>query len=67
MNTSNIIYQGKLRTEATHKRSGKSILTDAPVDNQGQGGCILSYGSGGHSPRDMHAYGYGDSCPKAWD
>lgn len=28
---------GGLRTEATHLRSGKVILTDAPVDNHGQG------------------------------
>ena len=37
MNTSNIIYQGDLRTEATHIRSGQSIITDAPLDNQGKG------------------------------
>ena len=37
MNTSNIIYQGDLRTEATHIGSGQSIITDAPLDNQGKG------------------------------
>ena len=37
MNTSNIIYKGDLRTEATHIRSGQSIITDAPLDNQGKG------------------------------
>ena len=37
MNTTNIIYRGELRTEATHIRSGQSIITDAPLDNQGKG------------------------------
>lgn len=36
-NTSTVIYLGELRTEATHTRSGSSILTDAPPDNQGKG------------------------------
>jgi putative redox protein len=31
------IYQGDLRTEATHLRSGTKLITDAPVDNQGKG------------------------------
>lgn len=30
-------YLGELRTEVTHLRSGISILTDAPPDNQGKG------------------------------
>jgi putative redox protein len=33
--TSEIIYQGKLRTNATHLQSGTIIETDAPTDNQG--------------------------------
>ena len=37
MNTTNIIYRGELRTEATHIRSGQSIITDAPLDNEGKG------------------------------
>lgn len=37
MKTSKIVYNGKLRTEATHLRSGKTIITDAPVDNNGKG------------------------------
>jgi putative redox protein len=37
MPTSEIIYTGDLRTEATHLRSGTTILTDAPADNQGKG------------------------------
>lgn len=37
MNTSTVVYLGELRTEATHTRSGSSILTDAPPDNQGKG------------------------------
>lgn len=32
-----VIYKGGLRTEATHLRSGTTIETDAPVDNQGKG------------------------------
>ena len=30
-------YKGELRTEAEHLRSGKTIITDAPIDNQGKG------------------------------
>jgi putative redox protein len=37
METSKIIYQGNLRTEAVHLQSGKMIITDAPVDNNGKG------------------------------
>ena len=35
--TSKVIYKGDLRTEATHIRSGKTIITDAPIDNKGKG------------------------------
>jgi putative redox protein len=35
--TSNVIYEGKLRTVATHLQSGTPIETDAPTDNQGKG------------------------------
>ena len=35
--TSSIVYEGNLRTVATHERSGTQIQTDAPVDNQGKG------------------------------
>ena len=35
--TSQIIYKGELRTEATHLQSGTAIETDAPTDNQGKG------------------------------
>jgi uncharacterized OsmC-like protein len=31
------IYQGELRTEMTHLKSGKTIITDAPPDNNGKG------------------------------
>ena len=34
---SKVIYEGELRTQATHLQSGKTIYTDAPVDNQGKG------------------------------
>lgn len=37
MATSNVIYKGQLRTEATHLASGNKIITDAPVDNHGKG------------------------------
>ena len=33
--TSTIIYEGNLRTSATHLYSGTTIETDAPLDNQG--------------------------------
>ena len=35
--TSTVLYLGELRTEATHLLSGRTILTDAPPDNQGRG------------------------------
>ena len=34
---SKVIYQGNLRTEAVHLSSGNTIITDAPVDNEGKG------------------------------
>lgn len=35
--TAEIIYQGELRTTATHLQSGSVVETDAPTDNQGKG------------------------------
>ncbi len=35
--TSQVIYKGELRTEASHLQSGTVIETDAPKDNQGRG------------------------------
>src|ERR1700753_184831 len=35
--TSTVIYEGELRTVARHLKSGTSIETDAPTDNQGKG------------------------------
>ena len=35
--TSSIIYEGNLRTVCKHLRSGSTIETDAPVDNNGEG------------------------------
>ena len=35
--TSKVTYKGGLRTKARHIQSGNSIVTDAPVDNQGKG------------------------------
>ncbi|MDN5203551.1 OsmC family protein [Fulvivirgaceae bacterium BMA10] len=34
---STVKYSGELRTEAVHLKSGKEIVTDAPVDNNGKG------------------------------
>lgn len=47
------VYIGDLRTEATHVLSGKKIITDAPLDNQGKGESF--------SPTDMVAAALG-SC-----
>ena len=35
--TSKVTYKGGLRTEAIHLKSGNTIITDAPVDNHGNG------------------------------
>jgi putative redox protein len=35
--TSKVVYEGQLRTQAEHLKSGKTFITDAPVDNQGKG------------------------------
>lgn len=35
--TSKVTYQGNLRTEAEHLKSGTVMITDAPVDNHGKG------------------------------
>jgi len=35
--TSQVIYEGNLRTVAKHLQSGTVIETDAPTDNQGKG------------------------------
>ncbi len=35
--TSSIVYEGQLRTIATHLQSNTVIETDAPTDNQGKG------------------------------
>jgi uncharacterized OsmC-like protein len=35
--TSNVIYEGSLRTVATHLQSNSNFETDAPTDNQGKG------------------------------
>lgn len=34
---SKVKYLGDLRTESTHIRSGQTIISDAPIDNQGRG------------------------------
>lgn len=36
METIRTTYTGGLRTEAVHVQSGKKIITDAPLDNQGR-------------------------------
>ena len=35
--TSTVVYNGELRTNCTHLRSGNNFETDAPVDNKGKG------------------------------
>ena len=37
MATIETIYQGDLRTEAKHLKSGVEVITDAPTDNHGKG------------------------------
>ena len=50
---SKVEYIGDLRTEAVHLKSGKTIITDAPIDNQGKGEAF--------SPTDLVATALG-SC-----
>jgi len=49
MSTSKVVYLGNLRTECIHLKSGNSFITDAPVDNNGQGAAF--------SPTDTVATG----------
>lgn len=37
MATISAFYNGSLRTQSTHVKSGNTIITDAPVDNSGKG------------------------------
>lgn len=53
MKTSKITYPGNLRTEAVHLKSGNTIITDAPTDNNGKGEAF--------SPTDLLATSLG-SC-----
>jgi uncharacterized OsmC-like protein len=53
METAKTKYLSNLRTEIVHLRSGSTIITDAPVDNQGKGEKF--------SPTDMVASALG-SC-----
>ena len=53
MATVKTTYLGNLRTEAEHLQSGNKIITDAPVDNRGQGEYF--------SPTDLFAAAYA-SC-----
>jgi len=53
METIHTIYLGKLRTEATHVRSGVTLISDAPIDNNGKGESF--------SPTDLLAASLG-SC-----
>jgi putative redox protein len=46
-------YLGDLRTEVRHVRSGKTLITDAPIDNHGKGEAF--------SPTDLLATSLG-SC-----
>jgi putative redox protein len=51
MSTSKIKYLGDLSTEAVHLKSGNTILTDAPTDNNGKGEAF--------SPTDLTATSLG--------
>jgi putative redox protein len=53
MKTSEVIYQGNLRTKAVHLKSLQEIITDAPTDNNGKGEAF--------SPTDLLATSLG-SC-----
>jgi putative redox protein len=53
METVRTLYEGDLRTQAIHVRSGSIVKTDAPVDNKGKGEFF--------SPTDMIAAALG-SC-----
>jgi len=53
MPTIETTYPGDLRTHATHVRSGKTLITDAPPDNKGKGEAF--------SPTDLLATSLG-SC-----
>jgi putative redox protein len=53
METIKTSYEGELRTVATHIQSGTSLVTDAPLDNQGKGEAF--------SPTDLLAASLG-SC-----
>ena len=37
MVTSTVTYEGELRTNSVHLKSGNTIITDAPIDNNGKG------------------------------
>jgi uncharacterized OsmC-like protein len=37
MTTITTLYSGSLRTQAVHVKSGSTIITDAPLDNNGRG------------------------------
>ncbi len=51
MKTSKITYNGGLNTEMTHLKSGKTVVTDAPTDNNGKGEAF--------SPTDLAATSLG--------
>jgi len=51
MVTITVVYQGDLRTQATHGPSRQTLVTDAPVDNQGKGASF--------SPTDLVATALG--------
>lgn len=52
MPTSKIVYLGELRTQSTHLASAESIITDAPLDNNGKGEAF--------SPTDLAATSLGN-------
>ena len=61
MSTAIVKYTGSYRTECMHVRSGKTVETDPPLDNQGLGEAF--------SPTDLlgrlHAHHFCPSGPSA--
>ena len=59
------IYQGELRTELTHLRSGNKIITDAPPDNNGKGEAFSPNRLSMRSVIQLHDDPYGNFRPDA--
>ena len=56
-----IVYSGNLRTSSKHILSNNSIITDAPLDNQGKGEAFSPTDSSFCS-WELHVDNYGYRC-----